>query len=70
MTTNPFLLSETQRMGPIKPLLWLTQLTGSTSLQQFESLLALTNLASAGDDAKNTRRGEQRRPYYPVLSGK
>lgn len=36
-------------MGAVVPLLWLCRYNAATNLQQFEALLALTNLASVGD---------------------
>jgi hypothetical protein len=48
VTTNPNLLSEHQRLGCIKPLVMLCRDSTSTELQQFESLLALTNILSCG----------------------
>jgi hypothetical protein len=49
VTTNPNLLSEHQRLGCIKPLLLLCKETATTNLQQFEALLALTNVLSCGN---------------------
>lgn len=53
ITTNPSLLTSAQRMGSIKPLIQLVREVGSSDLQQFEALMALTNIASVGDDTKN-----------------
>ncbi len=53
VTTNPGLLTSAQRMGAIKPLIQLVREVGSSDLQQFEALMALTNIASIGDDTKN-----------------
>lgn len=53
VTTNPGLLTSAQRMGVIKPLIQLVREVGSSDLQQFEALMALTNIASVGDDTKN-----------------
>lgn len=39
-------------MGSIKPLIQLIRDNDSTDLQQFEALLAITNLASAGDETR------------------
>jgi len=39
-------------MGSIKPLIQLVGDNNATDLQQFEALLAITNLASAGDETK------------------
>ena len=41
-------------MDPIVGLLWLCKYGRSTNLQQFEALMALTNLASCGDAIKNS----------------
>jgi hypothetical protein len=48
VTTNPTILSEHLRLGCIKPLVFLCKDVDATNLQQFESLLALTNLSSCG----------------------
>ena len=53
VTTNPSMLTAAQRMGAIKPLIQLVREVGSSDLQQFEALMALTNIASVGDDTKN-----------------
>jgi hypothetical protein len=53
VTTNPTLLTSAQMMGAIKPLLQLVRDVESSDLQKFEALLALTNIASAGDDTKS-----------------
>lgn len=53
VTMNPGLLTSAQRMGSIKPLIQLVRDVESTSLQQFEALMALTNIASVGDDTKS-----------------
>ena len=50
VTTNPHLLSEHQRLGAIKPLVMLCRESDSSYLQQFEALLALTNILSCGSD--------------------
>ncbi|GAB5030464.1 unc-45 family protein [Nannochloropsis oceanica] len=50
VTTNPKMLSDRQRLAPIAGLLWLCRHPMVTYLQQFESLLALTNLASHEED--------------------
>ena len=49
VTTNPHLLSEHQRLGAIKPLLMLCRDGDASNLQQFECLLALTNILSCGE---------------------
>jgi hypothetical protein len=60
VTTNPHVLSERQRMDPIVPLLWLCKSsTRASDLQHFEALLALTNLASTGDQARNSIAGNK-----------
>ncbi len=48
VTTNPNMLTEHQRLGAIKPLVTLCRESGATNLQQFEALLALTNILSCG----------------------
>eukprot|EP00934_Nitzschia_sp_Nitz4_P005167 Nitzschia sp. Nitz4//scaffold96_size78090//60958//64152//NITZ4_005503-RA/size78090-processed-gene-0.59-mRNA-1//-1//CDS//3329560600//5157//frame0 len=58
VTTNPALLTSAQRMGVIKPLIQLIRDVNSSELQQFEALMALTNIASVGDDTKNKIAGE------------
>jgi protein unc-45 len=52
VTTNPSILTTSQRIGAIKPLLRLIRNSDATDLQRFEALLALTNLATSGGDAK------------------
>lgn len=52
VTTNPSLLTTSQRMGSIKPLIQLISDNESTSLQQFEALLAITNLGSVSEETK------------------
>lgn len=54
VTTNPNILSDRQRMDPIAGLLWLCKYEKGTNLQQFEALMALTNLASCNDEIKNS----------------
>jgi len=53
VTTNPGLLTTSQRMGSIKPLIDLIKDNDSSSLQQFEALMAITNLASTSDETKD-----------------
>jgi len=53
VTTNPALLTVSQRIGSIKPLIQLVRDTEATDLQHFEALLSLTNLASIGEETKN-----------------
>lgn len=48
VTTNPTILSEHLRLGCIKPLVFLCKDVDASNLQQFEALLALTNLTSCG----------------------
>jgi hypothetical protein len=52
-TANPNLLTASQRMGSIKPLLQLIRDSEANDLQVFEALLAITNVAAAGDDTKD-----------------
>ena len=53
VTTNPGLLTATQRLGSVSPLLKFCKNHESTNLGQFECLLSLTNLLSGEDDVKN-----------------
>lgn len=48
VTTNPTILSEHLRLGCMKPLVFLCKDVDSSNLQQFEALMALTNLSSCG----------------------
>jgi hypothetical protein len=59
VTTNSGLLTSAQRMGSIKPLMQLVRDVDSSGLQKFEALMALTNIASVGDDTKNKIVSEQ-----------
>ncbi|CAM9732538.1 unnamed protein product, partial [Phaeothamnion confervicola] len=55
VSVNPALLSDAQRLGAIVPLMALCRRPDSegTDLERFEALLALTNLASSGDAARD-----------------
>mmetsp|Transcript_3163 Transcript_3163/g.4453 ORF Transcript_3163/g.4453 Transcript_3163/m.4453 type:complete len:1169 (+) Transcript_3163:206-3712(+) len=53
VTTNPSLLTVTQRMGCIKPLILLIRDTDATDLHVFESLLSITNIASVDNETKS-----------------
>ena len=53
VTTNPSLLTSAQRLGSIRPLIQLVRDIKASDLMHFEALLALTNIASSGDDAQN-----------------
>ncbi|GKZ01195.1 hypothetical protein MPSEU_001070900 [Mayamaea pseudoterrestris] len=53
ITQNPSMLTSAQRLGSIKPLLQLVRDIHGSDLQHFEALMALTNIAGSGDDAKN-----------------
>ena len=53
VTMNPKLLTSAQRMGSVKPLIQLIRDSSAKGLQQFEALLALTNLGAGGDDLQN-----------------
>ena len=53
ITTNPALLTSAQKLGSVRPLLQLIRDIKASDLQHFEALLAITNVASAGEDAKN-----------------
>lgn len=52
VTTNPALLTVSQRIGAVQPLILLVKDNEATDLQRFESLLSLTNLAGYDDDTK------------------
>lgn len=49
VTTNPAILSDRQRASAVPNLLWLCRWTKADNLQQFEALMALTNLAAADE---------------------
>ncbi len=53
------MLSDRQRLAPITGLLWLCRHPKATNLQQFESLLALTNLASYEEGCVEAILGNQ-----------
>ena len=53
VTTNPTLLTSAQRLGSIRPLIQLIRDIKAKDLQVFEALLAVTNIASSGEDAQN-----------------
>jgi protein unc-45 len=53
VTTNPALLTSSQRMGSVKPLILLIRDNKAKDLEQFEGLLAITNVGGSGDDARN-----------------
>ena len=53
VTTNPSLLTSAQRLGSVRPLIQLVRDIKASDLQHFEALLALTNIAGSGEDAKN-----------------
>jgi len=53
ITTNPTLLTSAQRLGSVRPLLHLIRDIKGSDLQHFEALLAITNIAGSGEDAKN-----------------
>lgn len=52
VTTNPSILTTSQRIGAIKPLILLIRDSDASELQHFEALLGVTNIASTGYDAK------------------
>jgi len=64
ITTNPSLLTSAQRLGSIKPLIDLIRDHKASDLQHFEALLAITNIASSGDDAKNRIVSERGIPCF------
>jgi protein unc-45 len=51
ISTNPNLVSSASLLSSVRPLLELCK--GETQLLQFESLMALTNIASVSDETKN-----------------
>jgi hypothetical protein len=53
VTTNPCILTVSQRSGAIGPLLKLVKDNDATDLMHFEALLSLTNLAGFSDETKN-----------------
>mmetsp|Transcript_43966 Transcript_43966/g.51509 ORF Transcript_43966/g.51509 Transcript_43966/m.51509 type:complete len:683 (+) Transcript_43966:3-2051(+) len=53
VTTNPNILTSSQRMGSIRPLLQLVKDNESSDLSKFEALLSVTNISSVGDETKN-----------------
>ena len=66
VTTNPGLLTVSQRMGSIGPLIQLIHDHESSDLSTFEALMAVTNLASVDDEMKNrvvAEKGIQRLSY-------
>lgn len=70
ITTNPSLLTSAQRLGSIRPLIQLVRDIKASDLMHFEALLALTNLASSGDDAQNRMVTEAGIPslHYAMFS--
>lgn len=52
VTTNPSMLTTSQRIGAIKPVILLIRDSDASDLQHFEALLAVANIASTGYDAK------------------
>jgi hypothetical protein len=52
ITTNPSLLTSAQTLGSVRPLILLVRDIKASDLQHFEALLAITNIASSGEDAK------------------
>lgn len=59
ISTNPSLLTSAQRLGSIRPLIQLIRDIKASDLQHFEALLAITNIAGSGDDAKNRIASEK-----------
>jgi len=53
VTTNPSILTVSQKSGSIGPLLKLVKDSDATDLMHFEALLSLTNLAGFSDETKN-----------------
>lgn len=65
VTTNPGVLTVSQRTGSVGPLLKLVKDSDAMDLHHFEALMALTNLAGFDDETK-TRVVAQ--PGIPILS--
>lgn len=53
ITTNPSILTVSQRSGSIGPLIKLVKDNDALDLMHFEALLSLTNLAGYGEETKN-----------------
>lgn len=53
VTTNPGILTVSQRLGSVGPLLKLVKDNDALDLMHFEALLSLTNLAGFDDETKN-----------------
>jgi len=53
VSMNPSLLTVSQRMGCVRPLIQLIRDNESSDLAQFEALLAITNLGSMDEETKN-----------------
>eukprot|EP00903_Cladosiphon_okamuranus_P017674 g16275.t1 len=66
VTTNPNLLTEAQNMGSVPALIAMCRDHESLNLQQFEGLLALTNLASL-DNVKSRIVAEKGIPCFHYL---
>lgn len=65
VTTNPGVLTLSQRTGSVGPLLKLVKDSDAMDLHHFEALMALTNLAGFDDETKNRVVAQQ---GIPILS--
>eukprot|EP01034_Spumella_vulgaris_P029108 gene29108-36099_t len=70
VTSNPNLLTEHMRLGAIKPLVMMCRESESSNLQQFEALLALTNILSCGANEHDRFAAEKGIPavHYLIFS--
>lgn len=65
ITTNPSILTVSQRSGSIGPLIKLVKDNDALDLMHFEALLSLTNLAGFGEETKNRVAAQK---GIPVIS--
>lgn len=67
VTTNPAVLSDRQRATAVPNLLWLCRWAKATNLQQFEALMALTNLAAADEGCLEAVAAHKGVPCFQAL---
>lgn len=67
VTTNPAVLSDRQRAAAVPNLLWLCRWAKATNLQQFEALMALTNLAAADEGCLEALAAHKGVPCFQSL---
>ena len=67
VTTNPSVLSDRQRAAAVPNLLWLCRWAKATNLQQFEALMALTNLAAADEGCLEAVAAHKGVPCFQAL---